>query len=243
MKTYSIENVHLKDDVFNLKKSKDYRKLTPMKLYNYYRSSASFRVRIALALKGISYEYIPVHLIKNGGEQLRKEYRELNPMGEVPCLVDGSMALTQSMAILLYLDEQSAHPRIFPEDRLLRARVLEFCETINSGMQPFQNLNVLARLKDEFGASSEAVTDWVRHYSLRGYKALETRLEKTAGTFCFGDTLTAADVFLVPQVFSSKRFEVPLEECPKIRGIYDRLMALEPFKNAEPSRQPDAESV
>jgi maleylpyruvate isomerase len=212
-----------------------------MKLYNYFRSSASFRVRIALALKNIKYEYIPVHLMKNGGEQLRQDYRELNPLGEVPCLVDGDFALTQSMAILFYLDEHSPHPRLFPEQGPMRAQILEFCETINSGMQPFQNLNVLSRLKDTFGATPDAVTNWVRHYSRRGYLTLESRLAKTSGTYCFGDTVTAADVFLVPQVFSSKRFEVSLDDCPKIRAIYDRLMMLEPFKSSEPSRQPDAE--
>ena len=212
-----------------------------MKLYNYYRSSASFRVRIALNLKSLKYEYVPVHLIKNGGENHRADYRKISPIGEVPCLVDGDFVLTQSMAILTYLDEAYGGHKLFPADVRLRARVVELCEMINSGTQPLHNVNVTNRLRSSLNAPDSQITAWIHHYISRGLTAVETKLKETAGSFCFGGTVTAADVFLAPQVVSAKRFAVDLAPFPTVQDVFERLMKLEAFQLAEPSRQPDAE--
>lgn len=213
-----------------------------MKLYNYYRSSASFRVRIALNLKNLKYEYIPVHLVKNGGENHREEFRKLNPIGEVPCLVDGAFVLTQSMAIISYLDDTYSAPlKLFPSDAKLKAQVVETCEILNSGTQPLQNLNVTNRLRNSLGASDAQVQGWIHHYIGRGLSALEAKLKATAGTYSFAGSLTATDAYLVPQIFTAKRFAVDLTPYPTVMGIYERLMKLDAFKLAEPSRQPDAE--
>jgi len=212
-----------------------------MKLYNYYRSSASFRVRIALNLKGLKFEYVPVHLVKNGGENHQAEFRKLNPIGEVPCLIDGTFVLTQSMAIISYLDETYPVPRLFPAEPRLKAQVIEACAIVNSRTHPVHNVNVTNLLKNSLGASEGQVQSWIQNYIGRGLSALEAKLKTTAGTYSFGGTLTATDAFLVPQIFAAKRFAVDLTPYPTVTGISNRLMNLEAFKMAEPSKQPDAE--
>lgn len=210
-------------------------------LYSYYRSSASYRVRIALNIKGIPYTYKSVNLIKDGGgEQNDPEYTLLNPLAQVPCLIHNNQPITQSMAIISYLDDISPAPTLFPDKALDRAVVIQICEMINSGIQPLQNTSVTGLLAKEFHFTEDQKAHWLKYWIEKGLRALESTLKQTAGEFCFGDTLTAADCFLAPQVFSSKRFGVDASQFKKINEIYSHISTLEPFIMAEPSRQPDA---
>jgi maleylacetoacetate isomerase len=208
-------------------------------LYSYYRSSASYRVRIALHLKGIPFEYRPIHLLKNGGEQYSPEYKRLNPMSQVPCLIHNDRPIGQSMAIFEYLDNITQQPRLFPLDPFDRAMVIQICEAFNSGIQPLQNTSVTAALENTYGFTSAQKTEWIQHWNHKGLTGVEELLRKTAGEFCLGDTVTAADCFLVPQVYSAKRFNVDLTAYPHIRRIDEAANRLEAFQLAEPSRQPD----
>ncbi|MCB0385613.1 MAG: maleylacetoacetate isomerase [Bdellovibrionales bacterium] len=210
------------------------------KLYSYYRSSCSYRVRIALNLKGITYEYIPVHLLNEGGEQHLPAYKTLNPKREVPTLVHGSFRLAQSMAIVEYLDQVSPSPLLFPKDRQRRALVTQFCEIINSGIQPIQNLSVLQELKSRFSASEKDIQDWCRDWISRGFEGAEAMLRETAGSHCFAGEVTAADVFMVPQVYNAQRFNVDLSAFPILDRVYRNAMTIDSFQLAEPSRQIDA---
>lgn len=210
-----------------------------MILYSYFRSSAAFRVRTALHLKGLSFEYRAVHLLKKGGEQYAPGYLALNPIGEVPCLVHQGRALAQSVAILSYLDELGASPRLFPGAPMDRARVLQFCENINAGIHPLQNLKVLKRLQSQWGAGEAETNQWAAHWIRRGFEGLEKFLEATAGTYCFGGQLTAADLFLVPQAFNAHRYGVSLTAFPHIRRIVTTCLGLDAFRKAHPYRQPD----
>jgi maleylacetoacetate isomerase len=145
------------------------------------------------------------------------------------------------MAIIIYLESIQPTPPLLPSEAEQKALVFEFCEIINSGIQPLQNLSVVNRIKSEFGATEKQISDWTKHYVSAGLTTLETKLQKQAELYCFGDTVTAADVFLVPQVFSAKRIGISVDDYPKIKSIYGRLIQLEPFQKAEPSKQPDAE--
>lgn len=216
--------------------------MADVQLYSYFRSSASFRVRIALHLKKIAFDYIPVHLLKNGGEQLKPEYRALNPSGHVPCLVHNDFALGESMAILNYLDHHWPQPVLFPQDPQDRARVIQLCEMINSGIQPLQNLKVLNELEKRFGLDQSQRNEWVVHWIQKGFEGFEQLLQKTAGQFCFGDNVTAADLYLVPQMVAAQRFKVDLNPFPNIRRIDAECNRLEAFKKAAPSAQPDFEA-
>lgn len=206
-------------------------------LYNYYRSSTSYRVRLALEWKGLSYEYRAVHLLKK--EQLSEDFRRLNPQGEVPALVDGNKVLAQSLPILEYLDEVYPNPRLYPNDSFDRAWVRQFCENINSFMHPLANLKVQQELEKRFGADSAAKESWIQHWSSQGFEALEKMLEARAGSFCLGGNLTAADLCLIPMMFSARRFNVPLDAYPICRRIETTCLALDAFQKAHPYRQPD----
>lgn len=211
-----------------------------LKLYNYYRSSASYRVRIALHYKNIPFEYIPIHLVKNGGEQHTEDYRKLNPKGEVPCLITPHGPLAQSMAILMYLDAAYPEtPMLFPKnDPLQFAKIIEVCEMINSGIQPIQNIRVtqyLAKNKVDQGLQDQ----WVPHWIREGFNAFEKKIENTAQTFCFGDQLTAADIFLVPQVFNALRFRLDLSNWPNIQRVYAQCLLEKAIQKAAPENQPD----
>ena len=214
--------------------------MADLKLYSYYRSSCSYRVRIGLHLKGLSFEYIPVHLLNRGGEQHLASYRSLNPRREVPTLIHGEFHLSQSMAILEYLDAICPKPRLFPVDHRQRSRVLQFCEMINSGIQPIQNLSVLQELQDRFKADQRDIQSWCAAWIVRGFEGMEKMLESTAGTHCFSGELTAADLFLIPQVYNAKRFKVNMAKFPIIKRVYNRAMDMEAFQLADPSRQIDA---
>lgn len=201
-------------------------------LYSYFRSSASWRVRIALALKEVKYEYKAVHLIKDGGEQNTEEYKKLNPMGLVPSLeIDGHL-LTQSLPIIEYLEEKYPQPPLLPKDAFGRAQVRALSEIVNSGIQPLQNLKVLQK----YGDGKE---EWARFHIESGLRALEKMLEKTAGTYCYGDEVSMADLCLVPQVYNANRFKVDMTQFPIINRIHDKLTELPAFKAADPARQPD----
>lgn len=214
-----------------------------LKLYSYFRSSAAFRVRIALALKGLPFEYVPVHLLKDGGQQLSEQYRALNANALVPTLLDDDHALSQSMAIVEYLDETHPEPALLPGSALDRAYVRAVAQSIACEIHPLNNLRVLKYLKHTLGVSEEAKDAWYRHWIEIGFDGLEATLtrEGKAGRFCFGDTPTLADLCLVPQVFNAQRFQVDLEPYPTIVRIFDACMELPAFQQAAPKSQPDAE--
>ncbi|MCC7403335.1 MAG: maleylacetoacetate isomerase [Bdellovibrionales bacterium] len=214
--------------------------MSPLKLYSYYRSSCSYRVRIVLNLKDLKYEYLPVHLLNGGGEQHLPAYRTLNPKREVPTLVHDSYVLPQSMAIIDYLDQLKPSPRMFPADAQARGKVMQFCEIINSGIQPLQNLSLLQELKSRFEASESDIQSWCRDWITRGFESLEILLKDSAGSHCFGGSLTAADAFLVPQVYNAHRFGVEMARFPIIDRLYQTASQIEAFQRAAPERQVDA---
>jgi maleylpyruvate isomerase len=214
-----------------------------MKLYSYYRSSASFRVRIALALKGLDYEYVPVHLVRHGGDQFSPEFRALNPEGLIPVLIDGDKVLTQSLAILEYLDETHPEPALLPADAPGRARVRSIALAISCEIHPINNIRVLRYLKRTFGIGEEARKAWARHWSEVGLGALETQLANSpsTGDFCHGNTLTIADLCLVPQIVNSRTYDCDFSKMPTIGRIFDRCMQIEAFRKAGWEAQPDSE--
>ncbi|MFN4064234.1 maleylacetoacetate isomerase [Azoarcus communis] len=214
-----------------------------MKLYTYFRSSAAYRVRIALNLKGLSYDAIPVHLTRTGGEHRQEGYTAINPAALVPALVDETRVLTQSMAIIEYLDETHPEPALLPGSALDRARIRAIAQAIACDIHPINNLRVLQYLGRELGASEEQKNAWYRHWVELGLQAVEAMLADDArtGAFCHGDTPTLADCCLVPQVFNARRFNCRMEAFPTINRIVDRCEAMEPFRLAAPSNQADAE--
>lgn len=211
-------------------------------LYGFWRSTATWRVRIGLALKGIEYTYRPIDLIRDGGDQHSDEYRTKNPMRQVPLLEleDGGrpLRLAQSVAILEYLEERWPAPRLLPESRPLRARTRQLVEMINSGIQPLQNTSVQQRIKGELGRDEKA---WIHHWVSRGLAALEAVIVEEAGRFAVGDQVTLADLFLVPQLSFSRRFAVPLGDYPTLLRIEAACAELPAFRRAHADRQPDAE--
>lgn len=212
-------------------------------LYSYFRSSASFRVRIALELKGLQFETIPVHLLRDGGQQFSAQYKSLNPDSLVPTLLDGDHALVQSMAIVEYLDETHPEPPLLPATPLDRAYVRAISQSIACDIHPLNNLRVLRYLKHTLGASEEVKDGWYRHWVESGFASLDAVLtrEGKAGRFCFGDTPTLADICLVPQVFNANRFNIDMQAYPAIARIFEACMALPAFQKAAPAAQPDAE--
>ncbi len=211
-----------------------------IKLYNYFRSSASFRVRIALEIKGLPYDYAPVHLLK--GEQLAPDFVKLNPDALVPVLCDGTDVLNQSLAIVEYLEETHPEPTLLPDTPSNRAHIRAIALAIACEIHPLNNPRVLKYLKNTFNVEEEARNDWYRHWVKLGFAALETRLSQSplTGAYCVGDTPTLADVCLVPQVFNGKRFDVVVEEYPTLARIFEHCMAQEAFQRAAPAAQPDA---
>lgn len=214
-----------------------------MKLYTYFRSSAAYRVRIALNLKGLNYEAVPVHLLKGGGEQRQEEYRKINPSGLVPAFQDERITLTQSMAIIEYLDERFPAVPLMPHDAPGRARVRELAQIIACDIHPLNNLRVLRHLVGELKLSEEAKTEWIQHWIREGLTGLEAHLARdpAAGPFCHGASPTMADCFLVPQVFNAQRFGIDVNAYPNIARIYAHCIELPAFDAAHPSKQPDAE--
>ncbi|MFC3108170.1 maleylacetoacetate isomerase [Undibacterium arcticum] len=214
-----------------------------MQLYTYFRSSASYRVRIALNLKGLSYESVPVHLLKHGGEQLSPDYRKLNPEALVPALVDDGMVLTQSMAIIEYLEETHPAPPLLPATPIDRAYVRAIAQAIACDIHPINNLRVLRYLVRELKVSEDDKNAWYRHWCQLGLAAIEATLARDprVGKFCFGDTPMLADCLLVPQLFNAQRLNCDLSQMPTIMRINAACLQLDAFLNAAPDQQPDAE--
>ncbi|HEY0488235.1 MAG TPA: maleylacetoacetate isomerase [Telluria sp.] len=215
-----------------------------MKLFTYFRSSAAYRVRIALNLKGLPYEAVPVHLLRSGGEQLQPAYRAVNPAALIPALEDdGGAVLTQSLAIIEYLDETHRDVPLMPADPLGRARVRALALTVACDIHPLGNLRVLKYLVHELKTSDDAKLAWSRHWIREGFTALEAALagSPSTGRFCHGDTPTLADCCLVPQVFNALRFDVDMAQFPTIARIHAACSELDAFAAAHPSKQPDAE--
>ncbi len=216
--------------------------MSKLKLFSYFRSSASYRVRLALAVKNIDYGYCAVHLVQGGGAQNKAEFRSINPMGHVPALVDGDLVIAESMAVLDYLDHKFAGPKLFPSGARERAKVIQICEVINSGIQPLQNLKVNKYLTSEFGFDKPVVDRWNQHWIKKGLSSLESILVQTAGSYSMGGEFTAADCFLLPQCFSSRRFGVNIEEFPTISRIEKFLNSQAILEKAHPKNQPDFEA-
>jgi maleylpyruvate isomerase len=214
-----------------------------MKLYSFFRSSASYRVRIALNLKGLTYEQIPIHLRRAGGEQFAVSYKAINPQGLVPTLDDGGQILTQSLAIIEYLEERYPKPPLLPTDSADRARVRSMALIIACEIHPIQNLRVLVHLKSNLRQSEDDLNRWARHWIDLGLSALEQMTVSTPkrGKFCFGDTPTLADICLVPQLANARRFGCDLSVYPTLLQVETACNALPAFANAAPERQPDAE--
>lgn len=215
-----------------------------MKLYTYFRSSAAYRVRIALNLKGLQYEAVPVHLLRGGGEQLQAAYRTVNPAALLPSLeIDDGATLTQSMAIIEYLDETHPAGPLLPADPLGRARVRALALTVACDIHPLGNLRVLKYLVHELKVNDDAKAAWSRHWISEGFAALEAMLANSpsTGRYCHGDTPTLADCCLVPQVFNALRFEVDMTRFPTIARIHAACSELDAFSDAHPSKQPDTE--
>lgn len=214
--------------------------MNTVKLYNYFRSSTSYRVRIALNLKKINFEYIPVHLLNNGGEQNASEYRNINPIGGVPTLMVNEKSISQSMAIIEYLDE--AFPQtypLFPKDLFLKAKVRQVCENINADIHPLQNLKVTQYLETKLQLNEEQKKVWLHKWIADGLTATENILKNTSGKFSFGNEITAADLFLVPQLFTAERFKLDLSPFPTLVRIQNECLSHDAFKTAHPYRQPD----
>jgi maleylpyruvate isomerase len=214
-----------------------------MKLYTFFRSSASYRVRIALNLKGLTYEQIPIHLRRAGGEQLAASYKAINPQALVPALDDGGQILTQSLAIMEYLEERYPKPPLLPTDPVDRARVRSMALIIACEIHPIQNLRVLVHLKNNLRQSEDDLNFWARHWIDLGLSALEQIAVSTPkrGEFCFGDTPTLADICLVPQLANARRFGCDLSAYPTLLHVETACNALPAFANAAPEKQPDAE--
>ncbi|MFT4993754.1 MAG: maleylacetoacetate isomerase [Paraglaciecola sp.] len=214
-----------------------------IKLYGYWRSSASYRVRIALNLKQLDYENIPVHLVQDGGEHHKTAYQALNPAQLLPTLVDDDedIILNQSMAIIEYLDERyPEHCSLMSKHIMDRARIRTLSQDIGCDMQPLANLRVLNYLSDNFSATPEDKTRWAQHWIEKGFKGIEKRIQNTAGEYCFGFDLSMADVCLVPQVYNAKRFGVDMQQFPVISRIAERCNKLDAFITALPENQSDA---
>jgi len=214
-----------------------------MRLYSYFRSSASYRVRIALALKGLPYEYRAVHLLKEGGQQMQPDFRQLSPDALVPVLEDEGQALTQSLAIIEYLDETHPQPALLPAEPAERARVRALALTIACDIHPLNNLRVLKYLKNPLGIDQQGRDDWYRHWVESGLAAFERMLAGSprTGQCCHGDQPTLADLCLVPQVYNARRLKADLGAMPTVVRIADHCAALPAFEAAHPDRQPDAE--
>ncbi|MET0332446.1 MAG: maleylacetoacetate isomerase [Dyella sp.] len=210
-------------------------------LYDYWRSSAAYRVRIALNFKRLDYDAQAVHLVRDGGEQHTPAYAALNPQRLLPALAMSGQVLTQSLAIIEYLEEAQSEPPLLPADALGRARVRSLAQVIACDTHPLCNLRVVQRLGEQFGADEAAHVVWIRHWIGEGLRAFEALLQHPAtGAFCHGDHPGLADVCLVPQVYNAMRWKLPLDAYPSVARIHARCADIEAFAQARPERQPDA---
>jgi maleylacetoacetate isomerase len=211
-----------------------------MKLYSYFRSSAAYRVRIALNLKGLAYETAPVHLQKDGGHNRRPEFRAVNPQMRLPALVTSTgNVLIQSLAIIEYLDETHPMPPLLPKDPIARAKARALADIVACDIHPLNNLGSLRYLKHEMHQEQAAIDAWYHHWVVAGFEAYEALVHP--GPYSCGSELTIADIFLVPQVYNARRLKVPLDKFPKIVAIDAACLELPAFDRARPENQPDAE--
>lgn len=211
-----------------------------MKLYNYFRSSASYRVRIALALKGLAYDYMPVHLQRN--EQTAESYAQISAARLVPLLDDDGRMLTQSLAIIEYLDETHPEPPLLPKDPVGRARVRALALDIACEIHPLNNLRVLRYLVHDLKVAEDDKNRWYRHWVETGLETVERQIANhpSTGRFCHGDAPTLADCTLVPQIFNAQRFECRLDHVPAVMRVFEHCMSLDAFSKTQPSACPDA---
>ncbi|MGH1477168.1 MAG: maleylacetoacetate isomerase [Geminicoccales bacterium] len=209
-----------------------------MQLYDYWRSSAAYRVRIALQMKGLEAEQIPVDL--RAGGQRADEYLAVNPQGLVPFFVDGELRISQSLAIIEYLEEAYPKDPVLPKDPIQRATSRAIAQIIALDVHPLNNLRVLQLLESEFGAGQKKRGNWYHHWLAKGFEAVEVMVKEAPGDFCIGDQPTLADICMVPQVYNAKRYEFDLRAYPTIRAINERCHEIEAFQRAAPQHQPDA---
>ena len=211
-----------------------------MTLYSFFRSSAAYRVRIALNLKGIAYDTVPVHLIKDGGHNRRPEFRAVNPQMRVPALVAPTgEVLIQSLAIIEYLDETHPDPPLLPKDPIGRAQVRALAQIIACDIHPLNNTGPLRYLKHQMHQEQAAIDSWYHHWVRAGFEAIEALVQP--GPYACGARVTLADIFLVPQVANARRLKVPLDLFPRIVGVEAACLGLAAFDRARPENQPDAE--
>ena len=211
-----------------------------MKYYGYFRSSAAYRLRIALNIKGLAPDLIPIHLTKDGGKQHSAEYRAVNPQRRVPTLVlDSGETLIQSPAIIEYLEEVYPKPALLPSDPVARAKIRAFAAVIGCDIHPLNNLAPLQYLKREMKQEQPAIDAWYHHWIIEGFTALETMVG--SGPYCFGSEVTLADVYLVPQMANARRLKTPLDKFPTLVAVDAALLKLPAFDKARPENQPDAE--
>jgi len=211
-----------------------------VQLYTYFRSSAAYRVRIALNLKGLTPEMVSIHLQKEGGLNKKPEYRAVNPQMRVPALrLDSGEVLTQSLAIIEYLDEVVPEPPFLPRDPVERAKVRALAQMIACDIHPLNNTSPLRYLKNELGQEQANIDRWYHHWVLEGFQALESMVRP--GPYAHGSAVTLADIYLVPQVYNARRLKVPLDRFPKLVAIDAACLQLAPFDRARPENQPDAE--
>ena len=207
-----------------------------LKIYDYFRSSACYRVRIALNLKKIDFEALPVHLVNDGGEQLKPQYQALNPQALVPALEENGRILTQSLAIIEYLDEVHPTPALLPSDPFAKARVRAFAYAIAADLHPLNNLRVLKYLTHDLGISEEQKNTWYQHWMTKGLSALE-KLVTASGqqtAFCFGESPSLADICLIPQMYNARRFHCDITAYPTLRRIDEHCQTLTAFSHAQP---------
>ena len=211
-----------------------------MKLYTYFRSSAAYRVRIALNLKGLQYDMVPIHLTKDGGQQRKPEFQKVNPQMRVPALeLSSGDVLTQSLAIIEYLDDIEPEPPFLPADALERANVRALAQVVACDIHPLNNLVTLQYLKRSLKQEQTEIDVWYHHWVTEGFKALEQMLRP--GPYAYGAHVSLADICLVPQVFNARRLKVPLDAFPKIVSVEQACLKLPAFDKARPENQPDAE--
>lgn len=211
-------------------------------LYTFWRSSASYRVRIALNLKGLDYTSVPIHFRKDGGQHRQPMFLAKNPQGLLPLWEEDDWTLAQSLAIMEYLNETYPTPPLLPENAKTRAEVRAMAQVIACEIHPLNNLRVMAYLKQQMGQSDDQVKEWYQHWVALGFEALETNLKQTAGKYCHGDQITMADCCLVPQVYNAQRFDCDMKPYPTITRINEALNELKAFQKSAPEKQPDADN-
>ena len=212
-----------------------------MDLYSYWRSTASYRVRIALELKGLEYNIVPVHLVKDGGEQHAEGFRNLNPNGLVPLLIDGDANISQSYAIINYLEKTYPETKLYTGITLIDADIESMAQSIACDIHPLNNLRVLKYLSGEVGVSDTQRDDWYQHWVAEGFKAIETRLQNSQTTYSLTESPSVADIYLVAQVYNANRFNCDMRSYPRINEINELCLSLPEFQKALPENQPDAE--